>query len=426
MANTSTTVENPRDAIQRVGTAGIVIAIPTYNNAETIGGVVKAATAGVSELFGRRAILVQADGGSTDATMQRALDAIGSDPPLVQIGYPIYPVHRLGPTDRGVLGRDSAYRTIFSFVQEAGASACCILEPDTMAVTPQCIASLLQPILETNYDFIAPFAQRHKTEGLLVNGLLYPLVRALFGKRVRQPVGSIFGFSTALIRNCLSFDSWQSETVHREVDLWICIQAISNDMKVAQVRLAARSRPKKDGASDLSSTLANVVGALYSNMEETAEIWQRIRGSQPVPTLGLRFDAEAEASPVDVTRMIDSFRLGYENLREIWAMVLPPASLLELKKLSRESTVDFLLSDELWTRIVYDFAIGHRLEPVSRDHLLRALTPLYIGWAASFILSVKDLRAGQVEERIERLALMYETQKPYLISRWRSPDRFMP
>ena len=51
---------------------------------------------------------------------------------------------------------------------------------------------------------------------------------------------------------------------------------------------------------------------------------------------------------------------------------------------------------------------------------------LYIGWAASFVLSVKDLRPAQVEDRIEQLALAYEAQKPYLISRWRWPDRFMP
>jgi hypothetical protein len=99
---------------------------------------------------------------------------------------------------------------------------------------------------------------------------------------------------------------------------------------------------------------------------------------------------------------------------------------LEIKKAARQPSSTFSLSDEIWARVVYDFAIGHRLGTISRDHLLRALTPLYMGWAASFILSVKDTSSVQVEERIERLALMFEQQKPYLISRWRWPDRFTP
>jgi hypothetical protein len=34
--------------------------------------------------------------------------------------------------------------------------------------------------------------------------------------------------------------------------------------------------------------------------------------------------------------------------------------------------------------------------------------------------------AAQVEARIEELCLRYETEKPYLMSRWRWPDRFNP
>jgi hypothetical protein len=124
--------------------------------------------------------------------------------------------------------------------------------------------------------------------------------------------------------------------------------------------------------------------------------------------------------------MVEAFQVGYENLREIWGMVLPPAALLEIKKASRADAETFSIADELWARIVYDFSVAYRLGSISRDHLLRTLTPLYMGWAASFILSVKDATSRQVEERIERLALVFETQKPYLISRWRWPDRFMP
>ena len=55
---------------------------------------------------------------------------------------------------------------------------------------------------------------------------------------------------------------------------------------------------------------------------------------------------------------------------------------------------------------------------VAREHLLRALTPLYLGWVASFVLEVQPAGAPEVEERLERLCLTYEAHKPYLIARW--------
>ena len=81
--------------------------------------------------------------------------------------------------------------------------------------------------------------------------------------------------------------------------------------------------------------------------------------------------------------MLETFQLGFRNLQEVWSLVLPPVSLLDLKRLSRSSVDRFHLPDELWVRIVYDFALAYRLRTLSRTHLLGALTPLYLGWVAS-------------------------------------------
>jgi hypothetical protein len=124
--------------------------------------------------------------------------------------------------------------------------------------------------------------------------------------------------------------------------------------------------------------------------------------------------------------MVDAFRLGFQNLQEIWAPLLSPATLLELKKLAVGKAEPFRFPDDLWVRAVYDFALGYHLRMMNRDHLLRALTPLYLGWLASFVVEMQDADGSQVEARIEQLCIAYERQKPYLISRWRWPDRFNP
>ena len=59
-----------------------------------------------------------------------------------------------------------------------------------------------------------------------------------------------------------------------------------------------------------------------------------------------------------------------------------------------------------------------------QEHLLGALVPLYPGWLASFMLEPQTGDPEMAEWRIDRLCTAFETQKPYLISRWRWPERF--
>jgi hypothetical protein len=161
-------------------------------------------------------------------------------------------------------------------------------------------------------------------------------------------------------------------------------------------------------------------------VELTAEQWQRVHGSESVPTFGLRFDTECEDPVIDLKPFLENFRLGVVHLQDIWALFLPPATLLELKKISRQSDEEFRFPDEVWARIIYDFSVAYHLRTLGRDQLMGALAPLYLGWAVSFVLSVRESRPSEVSLRIDNLCKTYEAEKPYLISRWRWPDRFMP
>jgi hypothetical protein len=130
-------------------------------------------------------------------------------------------------------------------------------------------------------------------------------------------------------------------------------------------------------------------------------------------------DAATEIAP-----MLQTFRLACINLQEIWSLVLPPNSLLGIKRLSAAEGTVFRMSDNLWARIVYDFLLAYRLRTLNRGHLLGALIPLYLAWVAShFNISASGI---DPERHIEDLAAAFEAEKPYLVSRWRWPDRFNP
>jgi hypothetical protein len=58
--------------------------------------------------------------------------------------------------------------------------------------------------------------------------------------------------------------------------------------------------------------------------------------------------------------------------------------------------------------------------------MLSAFAPLFTGWVSSFFSELPDATLAESEGRLERMCSRFESEKPYLISRWRWPDRFSP
>jgi hypothetical protein len=78
----------------------------------------------------------------------------------------------------------------------------------------------------------------------------------------------------------------------------------------------------------------------------------------------------------------------------------------------------FRVSDELWAKVVFDAALAFHHKTIVQDHLLKALTPLYLGRTASFVLETQGLTSPEAEERIEILCDAFAKEKCYLLERW--------
>ena len=319
----------------------------------------------------------------------------------------------------------AAYHTIFDVSAKIGARACAVIASDLVTVTPQWVDRLVRPALEADFDLVAPRYARHKWEGLLNRSILAPLSRSLYGKRTQNPMGPDFAFSGKLMNFMLDESAAARRAGSGYPLASIVSGAVRGDFQICEAQLGARQRPPAD-PMNLSSLLAQVLGPVFLDLEWNAALWQRIRGSLPLPAAGDPEAASPESGPVDVHRLVESFQLGARNLLDVWSLVLPPTNLLEIRKLARLGPEQFRMPDELWAAIVYDFALAHRLRTINRDHLLRSFTPLYLGWIASYSIEMEAASSGAVEMRLERLARAYEAGKPYLVSRWRWPDRFNP
>ena len=147
----------------------------------------------------------------------------------------------------------------------------------------------------------------------------------------------------------------------------------------------------------MSSLVAQVLGPSSLKWNEARRAGKETRGSVSVPARGeYRRSRLKKPETLDMNRMVETFRLGVRDLQEIWSLVLPPATLFELRKVSRSAPEQVNMPDELWARIVYDFALAHRLRTINRDHLLRSMTPLYLAWVVSYARELETAGATNV------------------------------
>jgi hypothetical protein len=305
-----------------------------------------------------------------------------------------------------------------------GAPACALLEALPRPADPAWLRALLDPVLEGAFDLVAPSYARGRFDGVLVTGIVYPLTRALFGYQLRQPLGAEVVVSARLGEQLLREDGFRvAGPVAGE--LWSITLAVSRDCRMAQVALGPRPRPPAQ-AADVATALARVLAVVFHEMEQHAHRWMRVRASQHVPTLGEERLPPEPAAPPAPGPLVSAFALGWQDLRRLWSEILPPQTLLALQRIPRDPPEAFRLPDALWARVVYDFAVGWRVKAMDRNQLLRSLTPLYLGWLAGFVNEVGPLDPVEAEARVERLCTAFEQEKPYIISRWRWPDRFSP
>jgi glycosyltransferase involved in cell wall biosynthesis len=405
--------------LKEIKEADILIGIPSYNNSRTIGHVVRAVMAGLAKYFPKaKAVLVNSDGGSTDSTQEEVKKVGIEDFKMILTSHPVHPLHKIVTPYHGITGKGSAFRTIFEAAKLLNAKACAVVDSDLRSITPEWMELLLRPIYEEGFDYVAPLYARHKFDGTITNSIVYPVTRALYGKRVRQPIGGDFGFSGRLATFYLTKDVWETDVARFGIDIWMTTLAIAEGYKVCQSYLGAKIHDAKDPGSDLGPMFTQVVSSVYRLMSEYQNLWKGVHESQPVPIFGFHYEVGLEPVSVNLGRMIGNFRLGVKDLMEIWRKALPPETALWLESIGRLSDESFSFPQDLWARIIYDFSTAYHRGSIHREHLLKSMIPLYLGRVASFVMENQESTAGEVEAKIESLCRVFEEMKPYLIEHW--------
>jgi hypothetical protein len=400
-----------------IGPCDVVIGIPTYNHARTAARVVHAVGAGLAKyLPDVKVAVVNTDAGSTDGTPDRIAEADLPARPILVV-HRVDPQHKLTVPYHGVPGRDSACRLLFQIARTLEVKACAVVGGDLMSVTPEWVDRLLRPLLTGDYDVVLPHYRRHKYDGTITSTTVYPLIRSLYGYDLRQPLSSEFGVTGDLAARFLDQAVWDTDLAPHGIDVWMLAHAMTERRRICQTRLGPRLRDTQHLAVDLSSMLVQVVGSLFGVMETHAAHWKTVGDAEPVPLLGEPDHVPIEPVSVNVERMVRAFEFGLQEFASLWEGVVLPDVLRDLQDL-RRAAPPFRFPDRLWARVVHEWALSAHRRTMTRDHLLRSLTPLYLGKVASFIAETQHGGQADVDRKIAALCRAFAEDKPYLIAEW--------
>jgi hypothetical protein len=405
--------------LMSVGEVDLLVGIPSYNNASTIGQTLEIVEESLRQNFVReRVVILNMDGGSGDETRQiferRSERREASHKGLTSLRT----IHRISCEYDRSPSQGLALRDIVAAADLLRARACAVISPATTNLTPSWVANLLRPVYREGLDFVAPLYERSRFQGLLARDLLYPMSRAIFGNRIRELYSDEWGFSGRLASQCLEQDVWHEEAIRARPEAWMAIRATSAGFKCGQFFLGPKVASPMGSGPDIVDAIRQTVGNFFWCMETNQPAWIGRANSPPVATFGPEHELSSDGIPPSQEKTFDLFRSGVNELEPILASILAKDTHAQIKAISLTDRAKFHFAGELWVKTLYEFAASYHRAVLNRDHLVQALVPLYRGRLYSFLQEHANSSPEAMETQSESLCQEFERQKPYLLERW--------
>ncbi len=394
--------------VEEIEHADILVGIPCYNNELTINHVIQMVSHSLFRHYNDlRSVIMIADGGSTDDTREVAKEF--QIKPWQEKVVSIY---------RGPAGKGSAFRSMFEAAKRLKVKACVVVDSDLRSITSDWVKYLLDPILEKGYQFVSPVYSRYKYDATITNNIVYNLTRALYGLRIRQPIGGDFAFAGELAAYYIEQDVWETDVARYGIDVWMTTNAITNNFKICQSNLGVKIHDAKDPAESLGPMFRQVVHTLFVLMEQNEAVWKAVKGSRTVPMFGLQEFLEPEPIQVDLGRLVTEYKTGFRQFKGLYRDIFCPDCFIQLKECAAKAKTKFGMPNNIWVMVLYETAATFHRWTYNRTQLVNLVTPLYLGRVASFINQTRQMTSSQAEELVEEQAQVFEDQKDYLIQLW--------
>ncbi|MEO8028426.1 MAG: hypothetical protein ABI823_18230, partial [Bryobacteraceae bacterium] len=191
MAALDTIAPETAESLDRIGKADLVVAAPSCLSPDLLA----AAAAGLNPVLSAllpnsKAVLLH----PVTAASEPSGEGAGENASLQLVPYPLAPIERYREQSL-----DHGLRSLSQIGRMLGARACVMLGSEAADAVPEAVRALADPVLNNGYDLAVPLYARRKFASLINSGIVYPLVRAVYGVRLSYPMAVDLAFSARLV-----------------------------------------------------------------------------------------------------------------------------------------------------------------------------------------------------------------------------------
>lgn len=382
--------------------ADVIVGIPSYNEADSIGFVTKQIDLGLKKYFlNSKNVIINSDNNSPDDT-RRAFLKTKTIAPKIYISTP-----------RETRGKGNNIYNLFNRVVKLDGKIVIIVDADLKSITPKWIEKLGKPI-EKGHDYILPLYNRNEYDGSITNHICYPLIYGMLGVNVRQPIGGEFAFSRIFIDHILK-RKWTKNIKNYGVDIFMTLNAVFGNFKMAQVDL--QNKIHKPSAPKLGPMFFQVADTCLRIMTQNKKEWlKKIEASTPPVLYQFKNHAKPQKLSVDYKDLKEQSLYEFSIYYKILKKYLSTSVYKKLEKMYFQNKVLDIRTD-LWIKILYDILHAYDKES-SKMAIVRALRPLYFGRTVSFIKNTLELTSEESERQIQNQAEHLYKKRDYLLNKY--------
>jgi hypothetical protein len=354
---------------------------------------------------GRRGVVILSDDGSDPEAGETFLRA-PAEVPGIHIS-----------TSGGGAGTGDQVLNFLEKARELGADALAVVRAASWKPGASHAQDLLEPLFN-EFSLVTPLYARNPNETPLTTNLVYPLLRSLFGKRVREPMGGDFGLSGQLAD--LLLEEVPADCVRGfGFDVWLTTTAVARGVPLCQTFLGPAPVPEAPVPEPLP-LFAHTVETLFLLMDKYHEDWKRVRWSKPTVVFGAgaRNGPRGQAGGVDPAVLHTLFLDGFSRFAPLWKKVLHRDVLEKLREVKKFPLETFEFPALMWALSLFAFALAYKRSPDSAGTLMESLRPLYAGRTCSTVISTSHMSPQQAEVYLDEQCRVFEETKPYLEYLW--------
>ena len=379
----------------------IVIGIPFSDQVETLPKVIEIANEGLEKFYPGKSVAFVLAGSYEGRRMLRKIQQIlkGQN----REGYCF-------ALDKEVDGKGWTVRALIE-VSEFLNSDLILLEPDFVregkqGLQPGWIYSTYRPI-ELGNDFVLPVFNRPPEGKRITDHLGIPLLISLYGYRLKEPMGGVYGISRKSFHKFLRDKKLFAETDvgNYGIDIFLTITAIINDLEICQANLGTRLKLHSPG--EFPVRLRQALRTMFDQIGYTSSWWLKEGKKLKIepPVYGKLPSLQPPKFDLNLSYEIERFNVDFQRYKDyLYKKLCPPSLYEKLLNLSTKDEEEFYLSSSDWAECLYIFILAYFFQKeIPKADILDTLVILNRARTAAFVRELQKLEGDAKRLGADRL-----------------------